>query len=376
MWEIIPNSIKELHALFTANGKQLFIVGGCVRDFLLNKAPKDWDLATDATPEETLSITKKYKSHLHGKSFGVVVVYTTDNPEGFEIATFREDVYGALLGETRNPEVRFVSTIDEDVNRRDLRFNALFYDLDKHEVVDLVGGIDDINNKITSFVGDPVLRITEDPLRIQRFVRFGTRLGFDFDEASNQAILDNVGKLSIITRERVWEEMEKAYEQVEDFNNYIRHLIGFGITSVVFDTVNINTHYVEDTKFSSLEMCLAHLFSGNSTTGLQHTLVQRFKIPKDVARKVIFFLDILHVTAATAVHLYGKKNVSVTSDEELEEWFNFIEEFTEEELPVEVRVFTAFKPTIKALELKAQGFSDAALGKEIARLEIIEYNKL
>ncbi len=162
----------------------------------------------------------------------------------------------------------------------------------------------------------------------------------------------------------------------KDFNNYIRHLIGFGITSVVFDTVNINTHYVEDTKFSSLEMCLAHLFSGNSTTGLQHTLVQRFKIPKDVARKVIFFLDILHVTAATAVHLYGKKNVSVTSDEELEEWFNFIEEFTEEELPVEVRVFTAFKPTIKALELKAQGFSDAALGKEIARLEIIEYNKL
>ena len=82
MWEIIPNSIKELHALFTANGKQLFIVGGCVRDFLLNKEPKDWDLATDATPEETLDITKnKYKSHLHGKSFGVVVVYTTENPD-------------------------------------------------------------------------------------------------------------------------------------------------------------------------------------------------------------------------------------------------------------------------------------------------------
>src|SRR3954468_24806126 len=111
MWEIIPNSIKELHTLFKENGKQLFIVGGCVRDFLLNKSPKDWDLATDATPEETLLITSKYKNHLHGKSFGVVVVYTQDNPEGFEIATFREDVYGELLGETRNPEVRFVSTI-------------------------------------------------------------------------------------------------------------------------------------------------------------------------------------------------------------------------------------------------------------------------
>lgn len=176
MLDIIPQSVKDLHKLFAANGKKLYLVGGSVRDFLTGDKPKDFDLATDALPDEVLEILgDKFRTNLQGRAFGVVVVFTKDQPEGMEIATFREDVYDEKLGKTRNPDVKF-STIENDVLRRDLRINGLFYDLDKNEIVDLVGGIDDIKNGVISMIGEPDLRIKEDPLRILRAIRMACRL--------------------------------------------------------------------------------------------------------------------------------------------------------------------------------------------------------
>jgi poly(A) polymerase len=176
MWSIIPQSVKELHELFKSKGKKLYVVGGAVRDFLNSDKPKDFDLCTDALPDEVLEILgSKYRTNLQGKAFGVVVVFTEDEPAGMEIATFRSDVYDGKLGMTRNPNVKF-TTIDQDVLRRDLRINGLFYDLDKKEIVDLVGGIDDIKNGVIGMIGDPDLRIKEDPLRILRAIRMACRL--------------------------------------------------------------------------------------------------------------------------------------------------------------------------------------------------------
>jgi tRNA nucleotidyltransferase/poly(A) polymerase len=93
MWSIIPQSVKDLHLLFKENDKKLYVVGGAVRDFINKEAPKDFDLCTDATPDEVLNIVKGYRTNLQGKSFGVVVVYTDDQPKGMEIATFREESY-------------------------------------------------------------------------------------------------------------------------------------------------------------------------------------------------------------------------------------------------------------------------------------------
>lgn len=211
MWNIIPDSVKELHTLFKSQGKKLYVVGGAVRDFLNNDKPKDFDLCTDALPDEVLSILgKTYRTNLQGKSFGVVVVYTDDQPEGMEIATFRSDVYDGKLGTTRNPEVKF-TTIEEDVLRRDIPFNALFFDLEKRSIIDLVGGIEDINNKITRFVGNPDLRIQEDPLRILRLLRFAFRYGFSIDPNTKDAIKRNKDDLKIISRERVWDEIKKSF---------------------------------------------------------------------------------------------------------------------------------------------------------------------
>jgi tRNA nucleotidyltransferase/poly(A) polymerase len=95
MWNMIPQSIKDLHKLFNANNKSLYLVGGSVRDFLTGDKPKDFDLATNALPDEVLNILgNKYRTNLQGKAFGVVVVYTKDQPSGMEIATFRNDRYG------------------------------------------------------------------------------------------------------------------------------------------------------------------------------------------------------------------------------------------------------------------------------------------
>jgi len=176
MWDIIPQSVKDLHKLFQSSGKKLYLVGGSVRDFLTGDKPKDFDLATNALPDEVLEIIgDKFRTNLQGKAFGVVVVFTKEVPEGMEIATFREDVYDGKLGKTRNPDVKF-TTIEQDVLRRDLRINGLFYDLDKKEIVDLVGGVDDIKNKVIGMIGDPDLRIKEDPLRILRAIRMACRL--------------------------------------------------------------------------------------------------------------------------------------------------------------------------------------------------------
>lgn len=361
MWTLIPSSIKKLHQLFKANNKSLFVVGGSVRDFLMKQTPKDFDLATDATPDEVISILEtSYRFNLQGKAFGVVVVYTEDGD--FEVATFREDVYGDKLGETRNPEVKF-TTIDKDVLRRDLTFNALFYDLDKQEIVDLVGGIDDIKNKITRFVGDPLLRIEEDPLRILRLLRFSERYGFQIEKESSKAIVQNAHKLSIITRERIWEEIKKAFNQSKRFSNYIWELIGYGIADIIFEGLYIpSTHINKDV---TLELHFAFLFQENLTEGMLDKLKFDFKMEHDFARKVIFFIDLIYLKPEKALDLYKKKEICQATEEEILTWYELCNLTTKEH-----KAFLKYKPTISAIDLMAQGFKGKALGLEIKKLEL------
>ena len=208
MYNIIPKSIIELHKLFKKNGKDLFIVGGAVRDYITGDSPKDFDIATNALPEEVVNIIKgDYRFNEQGEAFGVVVVYTEDEPMGMEIATFRQDI-----SKGRNPKVNLGVTIEEDVKRRDLTYNALFYDVDKKEIIDLVGGVDDLNNGITRTVGDPFERFEEDSLRILRCFRFNTRYGFNLSDNLVKALdkrnyLSNIdpdtGLMVRISQERI-----------------------------------------------------------------------------------------------------------------------------------------------------------------------------
>lgn len=170
----VPQDVILINNVFKEEGLELFLVGGCVRDSYLELKPKDWDLVTNASPDKVIELLKNQPFVINiletGKLFGVINVIT-ENDE-FEIATYRED---GDYTDSRRPDGVVFSTIEKDVLRRDFKYNALYYDIDSGKIIDLVGGLDDLNNKITSTVGNPLDRFIEDPLRILRFFRFSNR---------------------------------------------------------------------------------------------------------------------------------------------------------------------------------------------------------
>ena len=146
----VPDSLMVLADVFDRNGEELYIVGGAVRDALQGKEPKDFDVATGADPDRVIEIVNQldgFKVLEVGKAFGIVVVIAPDKEE-YEIATFRKDI-----GAGRRPDSVEFTSIEEDVKRRDLSINALFYDIKRKEVVDYVGGIEDLKNGVVNVVG-------------------------------------------------------------------------------------------------------------------------------------------------------------------------------------------------------------------------------
>jgi tRNA nucleotidyltransferase/poly(A) polymerase len=373
MWDIIPESVKELQLLFKSKGKKLYVVGGAVRDFLTGDTPKDFDLATDALPDEVLEILEdKYKTNLQGKAFGVVVVFTKDQPMGMEIATFREDV-----SKGRNPEVKLGVTIEDDVKRRDLTYNALFYDLDKKEIVDLTGGREHLNQGITQMVGDPTERFDEDSLRILRAFRFASRYGHPLHKDTEKAIekrkqLENIdpetGEMKRISQERIWEEMNKAWKQAKDYRNYLNFFTQFDMWSEVFPGSNINTELVDSKDFV---VVIANLFKNENPDGLEKRLVQEYRIDSQVASKVVFLIRLLELTPDTAFDLHKSKLQCHIEDKTILEWFSVLGIND----PVKIK-FVEYKPTTSAQELMSQGFKGKSLGDEIKRIEIEKFKSM
>ena len=373
MWDIIPQSVKDLNELFKEHGKKLYLVGGSVRDFLTGDKPKDFDLATDALPDEVIDIVgKTYRTNLQGKAFGVVVVFTKEVPEGMEIATFREDT-----SKGRNPEVKLGVTIEDDVKRRDLTYNSLFYDLDKREIVDLVGGKGDLEAGITRMVGDPIERFDEDSLRILRAFRFASRYEHPLHKDTEAAIakrkqLENIdletGEMKRISQERVWEEIKKAWKQAKDFNFYLNFFTKFDMWDQVFPGANINTDLI---KSSDFVVVIANLFKNESLNRLEDKLVQGYKIESDTAKKVIFLLSFNTLTPETAFEMFKKKEQCFITDTTILEWIK-VSSIND---PVKIK-FLEYKPSTSAEELMAKGITGRELGLEIKRLEIENFKKL
>ena len=373
MWDIIPQSVKELHELFQSAGKKLYLVGGSVRDFLTGDKPKDFDLATDALPDEVLEIVgDKFRTNLQGKAFGVVVVFTKEVPEGMEIATFREDV-----SKGRNPEVKLGVTIEDDVKRRDLTYNSLFYDLDTRQIVDLVGGKEDLQSGITRMVGDPIERFDEDSLRILRAFRFASRYEHPLHKDTESAIekrkqLQNIdpetGEMKRISQERVWEEMKKAWKQARDYNYYLSFFTKFDMWDEVFPGANINTNLV---KSKDLVVVIANLFKNESTLGLADRLAQEYKIELELATKVAFLISLLNFKVEDVFDIYKKRQQCAITDVTILEWLK-VETIDTNELIK----FVEYRPSVSAQELMSQGLKGKELGIEIKRLEVEKFKEM
>jgi len=182
------------------------IAGGAVRDMIMGSEPHDFDIATSANPDIVVTLMKKVRFQVKevGKAFGVVLV-KIQNDE-FEIATFRID---SKESDGRRPSSVIFSSMEEDAKRRDLTINAIFYDPISDIFHDFVNGKQDISNKVIRFVGNPNERIEEDKLRMIRAVRFALKLGFEIESETFDAIKSNAHKISVISPERIHQELEK-----------------------------------------------------------------------------------------------------------------------------------------------------------------------
>ena len=373
MLDIIPQSVKDLHKLFKASGKKLYLVGGAVRDFLTGDKPKDFDLATDALPDEVLGIIDdKYRTNLQGRAFGVVVAYTKDQPEGMEIATFREDT-----SKGRNPEVKLGVTIDQDVKRRDISFNGLFFDLDTNEIVDLVGGQQDLKDGITRMIGDPNERFDEDSLRILRAFRFASRYGHPLHKDTEAAIakrnqLENIdpesGEMKRISQERIWEEMKKAWKQAKDYNYYLAFFTKFDMWSQVFPGVEINTNQVDSKDFV---VVFTNLFKNVNIEGLETKMVQQFRIEQENAKKIVFLLELSKMNVEDVFDIFKKRQQCAITDSTILEWLRVSNIQSDMLLK-----FIEYRPTISSQELMAKGIKGKDLGIEIKRLETEKFKQM
>ena len=255
----IPSDIKKLHKLFKKNGKQLYVVGGAVRDAILGKSPKDFDLTTDAKPDEVLDIAKQggFKSVEVGKQFGVVII------GGHEIATFRKDI-----GKGRRPDAVDFTDIKGDVKRRDLTINALFYDIGKKQIVDLVGGIADLKKKKIRTVGKAEDRFDEDPLRKLRAVRFAGSVGGKMTKDTWSALKQN-SDISGVSAERIRDEFIKGVTKAKNVPNYFKMLRTLGMFKQIFPGLSV-LHRKVDTNDYKLQ--IAYMLQTNGVDKVKSKL--------------------------------------------------------------------------------------------------------
>jgi poly(A) polymerase len=192
-----------------ARGFEAYLVGGCVRDLLLGRPPKDYDVTTSATPAEVMEIFPD--TYAVGAQFGVVLV-PDPNPEDsqaavIEVATFRSDI-GSSDG--RHPdEVRFSRSPQEDVARRDFTINGLLLDPIGEKILDFVGGQNDLAARVIRAIGDPGLRFHEDKLRMLRAIRFAARFDYAIEPETWAAVGESADRIQVVSRERVRDELTR-----------------------------------------------------------------------------------------------------------------------------------------------------------------------
>ena len=267
----IPKEVLEVVEKLKENGFEAYIVGGCVRDFLRGVEPEDWDVTTNAKPEEIMKIFPK--SFYENRFLTVTVLTGSQNPKlkEIEITTFRKE---AKYTDKRHPDfVGFAKTLEEDLARRDFTINAMAIEVRSsklevrgYEIIDLFGGREDLKNKIIRAVGDPKERFSEDALRMMRAVRFSVTLGegWKIEEKTKEAIKENAFWISAISKERIRDEFlkiimsERAAEGIERMRQLglLKYIIpeleeGYKVTQNKHHIYDCYEHYLRSLDFAA-----------------------------------------------------------------------------------------------------------------------------
>jgi len=331
--QVLPKEVKLIIEKLIKNSYQAYAVGGCVRDLLRNVKPKDWDVTTNAKPEE---IQKVFPKFFYENKFGTVTVQTGSKDKTLsevEITTFRID---EKYSDKRHPDkIKFAKTIEQDLARRDFTVNAIALSLNtkklqatSYKLFDLFKGQIDLKNKIIRAVGKPEERFDEDALRMLRAVRFATTLNFTIEPKTLKAIQKNAGWIQAISKERVRDELikifksERAAEGVDLLRKtkLLKYIVpelqkGVGISQNKHHIYDIYEHSLRSLKAATekgfnLEVRISALFhdigkpetkqgEGPDSTFYNHDYVgakftarilQRLKFPKKFIEKVVILV--------------------------------------------------------------------------------------
>lgn len=392
----LPNAVYSLSELFAQYGKSLFAVGGVVRDFLYHKfhqpnkksSPKDVDLATEAKPEEITKILESpegkklgIKVVPKGAAFGVISAIL--NGEEYEIATFRTDWYDPESGDGRRPDQINFATPGEDAKRRDLYYNALFYDINKKEIrdynVDSQGkgeGLKDIKNLMARPVGNPRDRFREDKLRIPRLIRFFSR--FNPNEIKSHLDPDTLKateefkELIGVSPERISNEFLTGLSKALNSANYIKNYSLLGLN--VFPGLKLNFNNlsrINSTK--NPEPILAWLLRDNSPENVRSVL-NKLKYNNDISDSVSYLLKLYNMDHNKIFNLLKQRDIykqipdSNLRDSVRKNSYEDIVDFAKiAGLDKELNHFLTYEPKAKSqdfLHLKGKAISDAMHGKE------------
>jgi tRNA nucleotidyltransferase/poly(A) polymerase len=305
----IPESLYQLTDILTGAGFEAYIAGGAVRDTILGKTPKDYDISTNAKPEDVLKYLEPYVKFagIQGeKSFMVARLIAYDGNE-YEFAPYRADE-----GTRKGGSAVFVSGIKEDVKRRDLTINALFYKIPTRaereegipgKVVDYVGGIADIKNEVIRTVGDPEERFNEDRLRILRAFRFAGRVDGELDKESADAIRRNNSLTepsdAAVSEERIKEELVKGVGSSKIPSNYVNMLVDFGLFAQILPGLKVSRAFSSS---KNIAVQLASILKDNDSRDVARILFDR-KFGNDIKSAAKFLLDLRNLDRSSLMVL-------------------------------------------------------------------------
>jgi len=227
--KLIDKDAQKVVKTLNKNGHEAYLVGGCIRDLLLGHKPKDFDIATSATPEQVHKIFKR--SRLIGKRFRLVHIMFSAR-KYVEVSTFRAGKIkstsnGAIVGDN------LYGTLKEDAFRRDFSVNALYYDIQKSQVIDYVDGLDALNSSEIRMIGKPSDRFKEDPVRMIRAIRFSVKLGAKIDPIISKSISKQAHLLANIPAARLYDECIKLFHN-ENAYEIFEQLVKYGLLNYLF----------------------------------------------------------------------------------------------------------------------------------------------
>ncbi|MBO4904103.1 MAG: CCA tRNA nucleotidyltransferase [Lachnospiraceae bacterium] len=285
-----PANVRTIIKKLQDAGYEAYAVGGCVRDSVLGRVPNDWDITTNALPEQ---VKKLFRRTIDvGIEHGTVKVMIGN--DGYEITTYRID--GAYEDNRHPKEVTFTPDLREDLRRRDFTINAMASS-EKTGLVDLFGGLDDLKNRVIRAVGDPYERFDEDALRILRALRFSAVFDFDIEEGTKKAIKDLAGNLANISAERIRQELEKLI--CSDHPGRLRDAYDLGVTKVIFPEWDMMTECEQETP---------HHFTnvGDHTIAALEYIVKNFPDLDEKDDRILRIATVLHDIAKPAKKFRGE----------------------------------------------------------------------